>query len=263
VRSQLRAVIVLELRRSFLGKQGVPVVLIALVPVALFAAVQLILREPLLLGRIERDFASIFQYMVLQMTLFFACGWTFGNLVRGEILSKSLHHLFLCPIRRDVLVVGKYLAALAGTSVLFGVATVLSYFVLLWGQGKGRIVEILAGGGAAHLASYVLVSFLACVGYGAVFLLVGLFAKSPVVPAVILWGWEHLNFLMPVVLKRLGLIHYLVSLCPVSVPDGPMAVMAEPVPWWAAATAPVLIAAALVAAACWKARRMEIDYGVE
>ena len=39
---------------------------------------------------------------------------------------------------------------------------------------------------------------LACVGYGAFFLVVGLFIRNPIVPALLLYGWEWLNFLSSV-----------------------------------------------------------------
>ena len=36
----------------------------------------------------------------------------FSNLFRGEMLEKTLHYYFLTPMRREMLVAGKYLAGL-------------------------------------------------------------------------------------------------------------------------------------------------------
>ena len=58
---------------------------------------------------------------------------------------------------------------------------------------------------------------------------------------------EHLNFLLPEGLKRLGLIHYLLSLTPVKVPEGFLAVLGDPLPPWIAVPVPLLLAAALLA----------------
>ena len=260
---QLRAVFVLELRRLFRGRDGIGVLLFAAAPFLLTSVVVFVRGEAFAAGRLESNFASLFQNLVLQVTLFFGCLFAFGNLVRGEQMAKTLHHLLLAPVRREVIVLGKYLAALAVTSGLFGGFSALSYLVLLSGQGRSAALSHLASGGAARLLAYVLVTILACAGYGAVFLVLGQWAKSPILPALAFWGWEHLNFLLPEVLKRLGLIHYLLSLTPVTVPEGFLAVIGEPVPAWAAIPAPLLLAGALLAFAAWKARRAEVDYGVE
>jgi ABC-type transport system involved in multi-copper enzyme maturation permease subunit len=41
------------------------------------------------------------------------------NLFRGELVDRSLHYYFLSAVRRDVLVVGKYLSGLITSIVLF------------------------------------------------------------------------------------------------------------------------------------------------
>ena len=260
---QLRAVMVLESQRLFRGRDAIGVILFAVAPFLLTSVVVFVRGETVAAGRLEKEFAELFQNLILQVTLFFGCLFAFGNLVRGEQMAKTLHHLLLAPVRREVIVLGKYLAALAVTSVLFGGFSALSYLVLLSGQGRSAAFSHLASGGAARLLAYVLVTTLACAGYGAVFLVLGQWAKSPILPALVFWGWEHLNFLLPEVLKRLGLIHYLLSLTPVTVPEGFLAVIGEPVPAWAAVPGPLLLAGALLAFAAWKARRTEVDYGVE
>ncbi len=43
----------------------------------------------------------------------------FNNLFRGEMLEKTLHYYYLTPLRRELLVAGKYLAGLGTALVLF------------------------------------------------------------------------------------------------------------------------------------------------
>jgi hypothetical protein len=50
------------------------------------------------------------------------------------------------------------------------------------------------------------------------------------IPAAAILGWEWINFLLPPALKKISVIHYLQSLCPVPVPHGPFALPAEPTP---------------------------------
>src|SRR5579863_5676357 len=64
-------------------------------------------------------FAGVFQFFYLRLAIFFGCLGIFMNLFRGEILDKSLHFYFLAPIRREVLMVGKFLAGLLATCIIF------------------------------------------------------------------------------------------------------------------------------------------------
>lgn len=260
---QLRAVFALELRRLFRGREGRATLFFALAPV-LLAILGLTTRDtPLPVGRAEHSFAFIFQNLVLQGTIYFGCLFTFGGLVRGEQIGKTLHHLLLAPVRREVVLLGKYLAALAATATLFGLTSAASYLLLVSDSGRPAAFAHLGAGGAGRLAAYVLVALLACAAYGALFLAFGQWVKNPIFPALAFWGWEHLNFLLPEGLKRLGLIHYLLSLTPVRVPEGFLAILGEPLPVWVSIPVPLLFTAALLAFAAWKVRRTEVDYGIE
>src|SRR6185503_6966782 len=54
--------------------------------------------------------AGIVQAYYVRFGIFFGCLWTFMRLVRGEVAERTLHYPFLAPLRRDVLIVGKFLA---------------------------------------------------------------------------------------------------------------------------------------------------------
>ena len=62
--------------------------------------------------------------------------------------------------------------------------------------------------------------------------MIGLVFRNPIIPALMAYGWEWLNFLLPPMLKKISVIHYLHSLAPVPVPEGPFAIVAEPTPAW-------------------------------
>ena len=107
---------------------------------------------------------------------------------------------------------------------------------------------ILHGPGLSQLGSYMLVAALACVGYGAVFLMCGLFFRNPMIPAAVVMVWENLNPFLPSVLKKISVIFYLKNLCPVEVPVPPpfnvMVIEADPTPFWIAV--PGLLALSLI-----------------
>ena len=52
----------------------------------------------------------------------------FTWLFRGEIVEKSLHYYFLAPMRRELLVAGKFLAGLITTSLVFASSVLVCFF---------------------------------------------------------------------------------------------------------------------------------------
>jgi len=198
----------------------------------------------------------------LRASVFLSAIFIFTNLFRAEILEKNLHYYLLAPVRREVLVAGKYLSALLATSAVFALGTALLFIFAAWPWGLSELARYLfSGPGLGHLLGYMGVAVLACAGYGALFLLAGLLFRNPVIPAVFLLSWESINFILPSLLKKLSVIHYLQSLYPIPVNLGPFAVVAEPTPAWVAIPGMLVFTAAVLAASCWKARKMEISYG--
>ena len=101
----------------------------------------------------------------------------------------------------------------------------LLYVPHFWSESMRFFLE---GQGMTQILTYAGITALACLGYGAFFLVVGLFIRNPIIPALLLYGWEWLNFLLPPLLKKISVIHYLNSLVPVPVSEGPFAVVADP-----------------------------------
>ena len=266
--SQIRAVLGLELRKSLFSARAIPVYFVALVPVglmALFAVVAAITGPDDLpsIGEAPGFFAVVYQ-SILRGFLFIGCVWTFMNLFRGEVIDRSLHYYFLAPIRREVLVAGKFVSGLASTVILFVGSTVLSMFLFYSIFGLSVAAEqLLSGPGFAQLTGYIGVTFMACLGYGAVFLVVGLFFRNPIIPAVLIWVWEWINPFLPALLKKISVIFYLDSLLPVDLPQGVFAVVAEPVTAWLAVPGFILFTALTLLAASLRIRHMEISYAAD
>jgi len=211
-------------------------------------------------------FAGVFQLFVLRLVVFFGCVAIFLNSFRGEVAQKSLHYYFLAPVRRDVLVVGKYLAGLLTASCIFGASVALSYGILCLHLAATPSAG-LAGPAWHDLGTYTGITLLACAGYGAVFLLLGMLFRNPIVPAITVLVWESLIVFVPPLLKKISIIFYLESLCPVRVPfsgTGKLfAITANPTPAYLAAPGMVLLAVAIVTVAAVRIHRMEIRYGTE
>jgi ABC-type transport system involved in multi-copper enzyme maturation permease subunit len=260
-RRQVGAIVRLELRKSF-GRRAIGLYLLALmtlvVPFIRWLH-QLFTGRTSDLGEVTTLFAAGFQGFQLHFVIFLACVAVFGNLMRREVLDRTLHYYFLTPVRREVLVVAKYLTGLLVTVVLFCLSTAAS-FLLTYAPSEGGERFLLHGPGLGHLAAYVLVTALACVGYGSMFLAFGFFFRSPAIPALVLFGWEWLHPFLPPLLKKVSVIHYLQSLCPVPISEGPLAILSDAPSPWLAIPGLLLLSAAFVAVSAWRARRMEIGY---
>ena len=96
--------------------------------------------------------------------------------------------------------------------------------------------------------------------FGAFFLVVGCFFRNPIIRQSC-FRWEWLNFLLPPLLKKISVIHYLHSLVPIPVSEGPFAVVAEPTPAWIAVPSLVIVTTIVLVIASYRIRHMEIRYG--
>ena len=217
-------------------------------------------------------FAGVFQFFYLRLAIFFGCLGIFMNLFRGEILDKSLHFYFLAPIRREVLMVGKFLAGLLATCVIFVTSEVLQIIVFT-GQFTPNVRDLYLyqNHGLTQAAAYLGVTALACLGYGAFFLAAGMLFRNPILPAAAILVWEGINPFLPALLKKFSVIYYLKSLCPVDIPSPPgtppllSLLVSNPDP----ISAPVAILGLLFVSllvlyvSSFQVRRMEINYTTE
>lgn len=273
---QTVAVARMELGRNLLGLRALGLYVVAGLPVALvllfaWGRMTFALSPGEVLpaaGELAREFGAFYGQLFARLVTFFACLLVFTRLFRAEIQERSLHYLFLAPVRREVLVAGKFLAGLVAVGgVLSAAAAVsfLSHFLPLVeaGGSGGYGAFLLRGGGLDQLVGYVAVTVLGVVGYGAVFLATGILVRNPILPALVVFGWEWANFLLPPLLKRISVIHYLQALQPVPPPEGVLALLATPPDPWLAVPGLLAVAAGLIGLSAWKLRRLEIAYGEE
>ena len=261
---QVGALLRLELRRLLLTRRAVLLGLAASVPVVIVlfvGAVPVGGRTVLERFGSRTVYETIFETVFLGAIVYFGCLYVFFNLFRGEILERSLHYLLLAPVRREIVVVAKYTAAVLAVSALFLASTLISYLLTYVRVGfPAALDDLTAGPGGAHLAAYLGVTLLACIGYGALFTLIGILFRNPIIPAAALYFWEMLHFLLPPALKKLSVIHYLKGLLPVPLSDGPFAVVVEPPPAAVSVFGLLVFAAFVLASTALVVRRMEIRY---
>src|SRR5215216_3714140 len=262
---QVAAIFRFEIEKNFLGRRAILIYLIALLPL-LPLSILAVVRPP---GNEWRDFnqmsviySILYNGLILRTVVFFGSAWIFMNLFRGELVDRSLHYYFLSAVKREVLVVGKYVSGLVTSIVLFTSTTVIAMLLLYFPHFSSQSLRYFTEGrGLSQILTYAGITILACVGYGAFFLFVGLFIRNPIIPALLLYGWEWLNFLLPPLLKKISVIHYLNSLVPVPVNEGPFAVVADPTPAWVAIPSMLIVTLLVLVLAAYRIRKMEIRYG--
>jgi ABC-2 type transport system permease protein len=170
---------------------------------------------PLRVNGVRVDAASMFGMMIWVLFLRFiipVLGVFYGtSLVADEVEDKTITYLFTRPVRRGAVLVGKYLAYLACTTMVVLPAVMIVYFLLV------PFAEIPAS--FMWLITDLGLLAIGIAAYGAVFTLVGAVMKRPLVVGLIFaFGWEQLAMLLPGYLRRFTLAYYLQALVPHAMP---------------------------------------------
>jgi hypothetical protein len=128
--------------------------------------------------------------------------------------DKTITYLFVRPIPRGAVLVGKYLAYFVCTTLLVLPSVVLVYFLI-----------VPLGGGSVGAEFPALITDLGMLAmgiaaYGALFAWVGARLKRPlVIGLVFIFGWEPGVVLFPGYLKRATIAYYLQGLVPHAMPQ--------------------------------------------
>jgi ABC-type transport system involved in multi-copper enzyme maturation permease subunit len=228
---QIAAVVSVELKKFRAGRKWIFPALLALAPVSLVTMLLLFAGgRPPNDSQVGQIFAVMFQTFMLRLMIVFGCALVFANLYRGDMVTKTMHFYLLMPVKREILVAGKYLAGLAITCSLYGTSVGLTN-ILIHNVNGATVADthFFGGGPGMHqLITYVGIAMLACVGYGSVFMLTGFLFKNPAVPAAFVLVWESANVFLPGTLQKISVVHYLQSIVPVPIPVGPFAVITTP-----------------------------------
>ncbi len=255
---QLMALAWGEVDRSVLGRRGIPVWILAGLPI-LLGTVLIWARSrwetPFGLAELQGIWAGLFQGLVLRTVVFFGAMWIFVNLIRGEVVDRTLHLSLMLPVPRPMLLAGKFLGAWVASAILLGGATAVAWLVFFREQ--------LSHAPIGQMFQWSAIVVLGVLGYGAIFGVLGVYLRNPIFAAIALWAWEWLEFLLPGPLKKLSVVHYLKGLAPVRMDEGPLAIVGTTTHPALAIGGLLVFAAALLALGAWSLKRIEIDYGGE
>ena len=149
--------------------------------------------------------AGVFDTIVWVLFLRFAVPvlgvWYGTSLIADEVEEKTLTYLFVRPIRRGAVLIGKYLAYLACTAFVVLPAVILVYLAVV---SRWSIPE------SVHVLNYLGILALGLAAYGALFALMGAALRRPlVIGLVFAFGWEQVALIVPGYLRRFTLAYHL------------------------------------------------------
>jgi ABC-type transport system involved in multi-copper enzyme maturation permease subunit len=264
---QLKQLVRMDYPYHFFTRRSIWLYLLAFAPVAIsaiYASVQLYRGPFNTLGNEVFSFAGTMQLLYLRFLVFFGCLAVGTFLVRGEVLSKTLHYYYLASIRREVFYLSRFFVGWIATSTVFSLSVTATYILALGHRGSQFWNFFWQGQGLANLLDYLLMTVLACAGYGAIFLLASLYVKNPLIPGAAVFAWESASPVLPLWMQKFTVVYYLKSLSPVDVPvTGVLALLVsplEPVPRWISVLGLLALVLLALAAGAWRIRRNEIDY---
>jgi hypothetical protein len=264
---QTASILRTELRKNFITARGFWIYLLALAPAAIVwmhTFVTIAKGNTHSMAKDTEILAGIFQIFFLRPAVFFGCVGIFTYLFRGEMVERSLHFYFLAPVRREVLIAGKYLAGLITSAFFFCGSIALTFFGMYYHYGAQEREFFFNSAGYGHLMAYVSITALACMAYGALFLFLGIRYKNPVMPAVTLLFWESLNIFLPATLRKISILYYLRSMNPVAIelkgPGALVGAVIEPVAGWVAVLCLAGITVCLLFLAVRQLKQTEISY---
>jgi ABC-type transport system involved in multi-copper enzyme maturation permease subunit len=258
----------IELRRNLFAWRAAWIYLLAFIP-AFIIFIHMIVGQHSAssLSEDTNILAGIIQLYYLRLGVFFGCLGIFSRLIRGEMIERSLHFYLLSPVRREVLLLAKFAAGSISAIVLFGGAVLACFALMYAGFGAVGRDYIFNGAGLGQLQAYLAIVVLACLGYGAIFLLFSMMFRNPTPAAMLLLGWEAINPVLPSLLQKLSVASYLRHLMPVKVAAEGFLVLltveTEPVSAWAATCGLLVLIAVVLVYSCYRMRKLEIRYTTE
>lgn len=263
---QVLAIFKIEFGKTLFSKRALSSYALALMPIVVFtiAAFESISAGEPSFKSIENAreiFGFIFSSLGLSGVIFFGCAAIFTNLFRGEILDRSIHYYLLTPVRREVLVIAKYLAGLSSAFILFSLSTAISFLLLYLPYGLEQLISDLSNGIALQqLGQYLGITLLACLGYGSIFMAAGLLMRNPFIPVVLIAGWETIHFILPPALKLFSIMYYLKGLLPIPLDEGPFAVIVSPPPTWVSIVGMFGLSVLAIYISIYILKRLEVKY---
>lgn len=159
---------------------------------------------------------AVIHFLVLFVMLFYGTA-----LISEELEGKTLTYLFVRPIAKPVIMLGKYLALMWIGLLLTLPTVVFSYLILYVRSDMSPFLEDIA-----TLGKDIGIVVLALMAYGALFSLVGAWLKHSLIAGLLYaFGWEGIIAYLPGYTRKLTITHYIQSIFPHDDPASAIAML--------------------------------------
>ncbi len=207
-----RIIAFLTLDTLFWSKKTIFVALISVLVLGLSVLGRLIMsyhwiRAPFTSSQVFGTLMStaVVHFLVVFVTLFYGTA-----LISEEVENKTLTYLFVRPIAKPVIMVGKFLALVWIGSVLVLPTIFFSYLILYVRMDLGPFWEDMP-----TMGKDLGIIFLALLAYGSFFALLGAWLKHSLLFGLLYaFGWEAIISYLPGFTRKLTITHYIQSIFP-------------------------------------------------
>ena len=211
-------------------------------------------------GRDVRDFIPIFTMMFYLLFLTVVIVFFHGTaIVADEIDGRTLTYLFVRPLRKSSILLSKFVAYLVGTILLITPSHLL--ITIIVATHPKMKIGLLSHVGMS--LSYIGIISLGVLAYGAISVFLAVRFKHPVLWGLLIaFGWEKITLapFVPINVKRVSVVHYLLALFPRdNMPKQPISMFLGDTPpsFWLAFVAIFLIAVMFLTLSIWIFQRRE------
>lgn len=148
---------------------------------------------------------SVVRFLVIFVTLFYGTA-----LISEEVEGKTLTYLFMRPIAKPSIMIGKYLALTWIGAIMVLPTVILSYLILYLRYDMMPFFQDIG-----ILGRDIPVILLALLAYGAFFAFLGAALKHSILVGLIYaFGWEGFVGILPGFTRKLTITHYVQSIFP-------------------------------------------------
>lgn len=203
-----RVIFRITLGQIFFSKKSLLTAGLAILPVVVSLIFRFAKQSP-------RAVSAFFPTIMITMYLMFLSillALLYGTaIISDEIDNKTITYLFTRPIRKDLLILSKFVAYLSGA---IGISILSSLLTFLIVATDGRMPYSF-GNNLSLFLKYLGVLILALITYGSIFVFLGTTIKRPVLVGLFFaFGWEKITVVVPGLIKKFSVAHYLLSIFP-------------------------------------------------
>jgi ABC-type transport system involved in multi-copper enzyme maturation permease subunit len=252
----LKAVITLSLRLMLRSRKTLVMALVVFLPV-LASLLGVVIYKIRMGGAGATGFGLATELMtgayihvfVLAIPLFYAT-----SLIGDEIEDKTITYLFVRPIPRSIIYLGKYLAGILTSLIIVIPSATLSFFILSTLDPVSEVVR--------HMGVFLQdlsILFLGILAYSSLFGAFGAVLKRPLLWGIVFSvGWEWVVTYIPGYIHKFTILHYLQSLLPhPSAQRGVLQIFQESTSPVASVITLVVVSATFLGLSCWVVSRRE------